>query len=107
MHNEGECVLRSLRSSINELQEEIKRDPDFEEEGIRLMREGIGVFIDEFIPDMYQFWLSPTLRFNPEKVSFERVGKNSVIQAEETPGGVELWKNKAEIIVGMLEANLR
>ena len=99
--------LALLNCGILSLRNEMVENPELGNISMRWMREGIAIFLDELGPNLPQIWLSPTLRFNPDNVSIERVEKGKVMATETTPGGVELWINKAPQIVATIGAYLR
>lgn len=108
MKNERQVELDTLRNSIIQLQEEMKENPCFSGEGIRLMREGIGVYLDEYgqgAPEV--MWLGPNLRFRCRTVSLERINNGLVTSIEQTPGACNLWNSKVLPLLGVIESNLR
>lgn len=100
-------ALNCLKESIMILQAEILEEPGFERDGVRLMREGLGVFLNNFGAGQLEcIWLDPKLRLRSSNVSLERVEGNRIIPVEDHPGGLVLWKNKVVVILNCLETRL-
>lgn len=91
-----------LQSHIKGIQTEIAENPEFAQKGVEQMREGIGVYLSCHAEPRGYSWMSPTMRFNPQNVSFERVEGSKVTPLECTPGGVEVWKNKVDFVIALL-----
>lgn len=99
--------LADIRSAICGLQMDMQCNPEFEDEGLHFMREGVGIFLDDHAENMPEFiWMQPDLRFNCGTVSFERVQRGKSTSIEGTPGAVRIWNNKVSHLLNMMETIL-
>lgn len=96
-----------MRSAIYDLQMDMQCNPEYENEGIHFMREGVGIFLDDHAETAPDFiWMQPDLRFNCGTVSFERVRHGKSASIEGTPGAVRIWNNNVHHLLNMMESIL-
>ncbi len=96
-----------MRNAIYDLQMDMQCNPEYEKEGIRFMREGVGIFLDDHAETAPDFiWMQPDLRFNCGTVSFERVRYGKIASIEGTPGAVRIWNNNVLHLLNMMETIL-
>lgn len=124
---EKSITIQDLRQSFDQIRNEANQNPCYMQEGLRYMREGIGLFLDENADQVNDpFWLSTSLRFEPRDVSLSHIRYSSMQEAD--PGqngwyrtvqkkvsspvevmaqGAKIWFDNFPILLNSIEAKLK